>query len=399
MNNVNRLLGAILLIAGTSIGAGMLALPVVTAEYGFIPTLALFVICWAGTTMAALVMLEANLWFPVEANLISMSKETLGKWGEGVSWAVYLLLLYSLMSAYLTGMNELLEHGLMAFNIQLSPLGGSIILISLFGIIIYLGVTTIDYINRLLMAGLLVSYLTLVFLISPHVELARLAPLQIKNSWVALPIIITSFGYQIIIPSLRSYLNSDVKKIRLAIIIGSFIPLCIYLLWEILILGVLPLNGPNGLLTILESGQPATGVTLALEKILNHPFIGTVASFLAFYAIATSFIGVSLSLFDFLGDGFHIKKTKFGRFLIACITFIPPLIFAFTYPHGFIIALGFAGIFVAILLIILPTIIVISGRYWKKIPSHYRIFGGLTALIALILFSLMIIVAQIMVTT
>ena len=40
--NLGRLLGGILLVAGTAIGAGMLALPVSTGLAGFYPSLFLF---------------------------------------------------------------------------------------------------------------------------------------------------------------------------------------------------------------------------------------------------------------------------------------------------------------------------------------------------------------------
>lgn len=395
MKNTNRLWGAILLIAGTSIGAGMLALPVTTAAYGFIPTLILFVLSWLSMTIAAFFMLEANLWFQKDANLISMAKETLGKAGEIIAWIAYLLLLYSLMSAYLSGMNALLVNAIHStLHFSLTPLASSILLIMGFGVIIYLGATTIDYLNRILMMGLVISYLILVFLIGPHVNVSNLTPKQFHHSWLALPIIITSFGFQIIIPSLRTYLNTDVKKIRLAILVGSIIPLVVYLIWEILILGTLPYQGPHGLLAILKSGQPATGLTVALENILHSSYIGRIASLFAFFAIATSFVGVSFSLFDFLADGLRIKKTKLGRIVVASITFLPPLVFVFTYPQGFILALGFAGIFVALLLMILPALIVLSGRYLKRIDLPYKAKGGIISLVSIIIFSLLIIIIE-----
>lgn len=391
----NRTFGATLLIAGTAIGAGMLALPAVTATYGFLPSLILFVVSWMVMTLAAFVMLEANLWFASDANLISMSKQTLGKWGETIAWLAYLLLLYSLMTAYLSGMNALLISAIDAlFHTRLQPLGGSLLLIGLFGIIIYLGAATIDYLNRLLMLGLIASYLILIFLLSPSIQIERLTAFNFNQMWLAIPVIVTSFGFQIIIPSLRAYLESDFKKLRFAILLGSVVPLIVYLIWELNVLGVLPLEGVNGLKQIEATGQPATGLTLALEKVLANRAIGTTMSFFAFYAIATSFIGVSFSLFDFLADGFHIPKNKLGRFLTALITFIPPFIFSFSYPRAFILALGFAGVFVAVLLIILPVCIVISGRYVHKFSSEYRVKGGLATLVFLLFAASIIIITE-----
>jgi len=391
----NRTLGAILLIIGTCIGAGMLALPVATASYGFWPTTVLFTICWGFLAFTALLILEVNLWLAPGTNLISMAKQTLGKTGQIIAWLAYLLLLYALMAAYLSGMNGLLDKTMQTtFNFTLHHWLGTLLLIVLFGIIIYLGATTIDYLNRLLFLGLVIAYLLLIGLISPHISLTKLAGVSFNKLWLALPIVTTSFGFHIIIPSLRTYLRDDVKKLRLVVIIGSAIPLIIYLIWEFLILGIVPKSGPESLMAIYQSGQPAIGLSKALDSLLNSSSISVIFKFFAFFAISTSFIGVSYSLFDFLADGFQIKKTKLGRLSTALITFIPPLLFAIFYPRGFILALGFAGVFVAILLGILPTTMAWSGRYKQRMPSRYMVWGGKFPLILATLFFVFVILVE-----
>lgn len=393
----NKLLGAILLISGTAIGAGMLALPVITAEYGFIPSFILFIITWLFMTFAALCMLEVNLWLPVSTNMISMSKATLGKTGQIIAWSTYLLLLYSLMAAYLSGLDAMLQNTLKIWlNIHLDLIVGASILIIIFGFVIYLGDKTIDYINRIFMLGLIVTFVCFIILIAPHIQFNYLTTIKFNGVWFALPIITTSFGFQIIIPSLRPYLNSDVKQLRKAILIGSLITLIVYLFWELLVMGVIPTYGSNGLLHILNSGQPAVGLTIALQALLHHSWIAQIEEFFAFFAIITAFIGVAFSLFDFLADGLRIKKNHIGRISTALLTFIPPLIFTLAYPRGFIIALGFAGIFVAILLCMMPAAMVISGRYWKKMATGYRVKGGIFLLALLVLFSILVIVFEIM---
>lgn len=392
----SKLIGSILLISGTSIGAGMLALPVITAEFGFLPSLCLFLITWAFMTFAALLMLEVNLWLSPNTNLISMAKATLGKSGQIVAWSAYLLLLYSLMAAYLSGLDAMLMTTLgNMFGVHLHLLTSAAIIVVAFGLIIYLGVKTIDYINRFFIAGLAITYLFLIIFLTPHVDFSLLSTTKFKGIWLTLPIIITSFGYQIIIPSLRTYLDSDVKQIRKAILIGSTLPLIVYLIWEVLIMGVIPTHGQHGLLRILSQGQPAVGLTDALQALLQHSWITRTEKYFAFFAITTSFIGVSFSLFDFLADGFTIKKTKLGRISTALLTFIPPFLFALMYPRGFIIALGFAGIFVAVLLCIMPATMAASGRYWKKIATGYRTKGGTIAITLLIFFSLAVIAFEI----
>ncbi len=78
----SKLAGGILLVSGTTIGAGMLALPVVTGMAGLLPTLLLFLVFWIFMTYTALLMLEVNLWMKDHSNMITMAKETLGKWGK-----------------------------------------------------------------------------------------------------------------------------------------------------------------------------------------------------------------------------------------------------------------------------------------------------------------------------
>ncbi len=52
-------------------------------------------------------------------------------------------------------------------------------------------------------------------------------------------------------------------------------------------------------------------------------------------ALATSFLGVSLGLFDYLADMFQRKNSVGGRLQSGIITFLPPLAFALFYPPRF----------------------------------------------------------------
>ncbi|MBX9586073.1 MAG: tyrosine transporter [Gammaproteobacteria bacterium] len=396
MTGTNKLFGAILLIAGTSIGAGMLALPVITAQFGFLAAITLFILCWAITTYAAFLMLEANLWLPPGANIISMTKETLGKSGEIIASLAYLFLLYCLMAAYLSGMNSLITTSSeKVVGFALPSWGTTLFLVSIFGIVVTLGTKLIDYLNRFLILGFVISYFGLLGISVPNIHIEQLYHTNFIGMWLALPVLVTAFGYQIIIPSLRLYLNSDVKMLVKAILIGSFIPLIVYILWELVILGIIPLNGELSLTSILHTSSPEIGCTKALEKILNNHLIGSLSSALVFFVISTSFIGVSLSLFDFIADGLHLTRSTFHRLLIAIVAFTPPYIFTLTSSHAFISALGYGGIFVAILLILLPVTMVMRGRYVKTKKSALTTPGGKIGLLMAILFSLCVIVAQI----
>lgn len=392
---MNRFLGSILLIAGTCVGAGMLAMPVSTAAAGFFPSIALLIVMWLAMFLTGLYVLEANVSITGEANFISMAKRSLGKWGEVVAWITYLLLLYSLMAAYLTGGGAILTAALKAsLTVDLPSYTGPLVWVLIAAAIIYCGARKVDGLNRLLVVGLVITYLLLIVFITPNIHLSYLSESHSIKLLFALPIVITAFGYHVIIPSLRVYMQGDAKKLAKIIFWGSFIPLAVYLFWELDVFGVIPLHGDQGLVAILNSGQPATELSQALAHSTNSPVIVNTSKLFIFFAIATSFLGISFSIFDFIADGFKIKKSGFGKVKIACLTFIPPLIFTYCYPHGFIVALSYAGVFVAILHGILPALMVVNGRK-KGINTAYQAPGGYAGLLLIILLSVLVIVSQI----
>ena len=167
------IVGGILLVVGTSVGGGMLALPMITVSLGFFNSMILFVGVWALMTLSAFLILELNLALPRGSNLISMARLTLGRAGAFITWSVYLLLLYSLLSAYLAGGGDLLQH-MSSWWWSLS-LGQSI---AIFGIIlallVYGGVRCVDWATRGLMLVKFILLLLLLIFICPHVEISRL---------------------------------------------------------------------------------------------------------------------------------------------------------------------------------------------------------------------------------
>lgn len=389
MIKTNKMLGCILLIAGTAIGAGMLGLPVMTGFAGFFPTLALLFFLWVYMLLTAFLFLEANLAFPGNINLITMASNTLGAWGRAVTWVVYLLLLYSLTAAYLAGSAPMFNDAIKFLTGHVLPRWANPLpLLVIFGVFIYLGARPTDYINRILMLGLILSYCVLVVFLPSHADLNLLKHTDAKAVFFAFPLIITSYGFHIIIPTLTNYMKHDVKKLKISLIIGSVIPLLIYILWEFLVLGTVKLTGSDGLTQMYVTGQSSIG---PLVHVINRPWIAKAAIFFAFFAIITSFIGVTLSLADFLTDGFKIKRNKKGRVIACLLTFLPPLIFVYKFERLFLQALQYAGIFVAILLCILPSLMV-----WR-LPKggFYKTFWGKSVLILVILIALGIIALDI----
>ena len=390
-----KLLGGILLIMSMSLGAAMLALPVVTAPSGFIPATLLLLACWALMTFSAFLVIEINMWLPENSNIISMVKMTLGKPGQIIAWICYLMLLYSLISAFIAGGSDIVHELLMLCCAYNAP-GWltNILFVAVFAVIIYHGIFLVDLINRGLMFVKLGGYLLLVVVISPHVHVEQLI---LAHPMALLPVItvaITAYGFSIIIPSLRTYFKSDIGQLRKVVFYGSLVPLICYTLWELVVLGTLPLEGEYGLVQVLHSGHAATEVAKLLKHFIVRDYVAWFAQGFTVLCIMTSFLGVALSLTDFLADGLGVSKRGWSGVLVYSLTFMPPMLVALLYPSAFIVGLSYAGILVIFLMILMPVLMVWNGRYRQNIVASYQVSGGKISLILVFLISIIIIAIE-----
>lgn len=387
-------LGGILLITGNAIGGGMLALPLATAQSGFLYSTFFLIACWAIMLTGSLLILEVNLWFPPNSHLISMARATLGIPGEIIAWLCYLLLLYALLAAYIAGGSDFLQGILQKINFHFSAIVTSILFVLILGPIVYKGLHSVDLMNRMLMGGKLLIFLLLILCLFPVITTKQLTQGNFQFLPKSLSIIITSFGFAAIIPSLRSYFHSNVKQLRQVIILGSLIPLICYIFWNGAIMGVIPINK---LLVIAKSSQSTSHLTNTLSYLLNKKSITLFAWIFTSICLATSFLGVGISLFDFLFDGIAFNQTEKNKFILFLLTFLPPLMVVLFYPASFMLALNYAGIWCAILLALLPALMAWSGRYRQQINAPYRVRGGKNLLSLLILSSSIIIAHAIIV--
>jgi len=386
----NRLFGSILLITGSCIGVGMLGLPVNTALAGFGPSTALFALCWLFMMVTGLLLLETNLYFKNDANIITMAGRTVGPLGQAVGWIFFLFLFYSLMIAFTSGCGELFaDFAEEASGLLLPGWVGSVLFVSFFGLIVYMGTCFVDRFNRLFMFGLAVSYLLLVVMGGGHVRGDLLRHTDWEEAFWAVPVMIISFGYHNLVPSLTTYLEGDRKRLCLAILIGSFAPLLIYLVWEGLILGLVPAEAFHG---ALKEGHM---VTRTLKETVGSAWVVDVAQYFAFFAIVTTFLGVALSFVDFLADGLSIRKTAGGKAAVVLLALGPPLFLALLYPKIFLTALKYAGGFGAVTLFgILPVLMVWSGRYGKRLWKERIVPGEKGTLVLVMAMALAIFALQ-----
>jgi len=389
----SKAIGAVLLISGTSIGGGMLALPVATSKMGLVPSNLLFLITWLAMTFTAFLMLECNLSVKNNPNLISMSRKTLGLPGKTIAWCSYLLLLYSLLAAYISGTSSLISGAFQAFSIDsLSKIFIQIGVLLSVGLIVLFGIRFVDRINRYLILCGVLCYFFLLFSLTPHIEFSRYFRSDFSSMSVAFPITVTAFGFHIIIPVLVRYLDRNVQMLKSCLLIGSTIPLLIYLGWQISVQGALPFEGVNGLALITQGENQLQALIHSLSEITGSAIIARIASFFCAFAILTSLLGVSISLWDFFRDlfAFDSEAIKY-KVVLTFFTFVPAFLLVVWFSEAFTELLGFAGIFVSILLGLLPIAMCFKGRKQKGWGEELSIGGGNAALLSAAVFFLLVI--------
>lgn len=378
-DNVRKrsILSAIFLVAGTCVGGGMLALPVATGVSGFFPSIAIMLICWLAMTVTALLLIEVSLWMEEGVHLISMTARILGAPGKIVSWFLYLFICYASLIAYTAGGGVQVALAINDyFNIPMLKEYGAILFIVVFGSVIYFGSRIVGRVNAVLFTAMVAAYFALVGLGAHEVKSDLLFHHQWSGSLMAVPLLLTAFSFQTMVPSLTPYLKSNVKALRWAVIGGTTVAFVIYAVWQSLILGIVPVEGTNGLAEALARGEPATQF---LREHVEGRWISNIAEYFAFFAIVTSFLGIALGLFDFLADGLKIKKEGVGKLTLGILIVVPTIICATQFERVFLVALEISGGFGdSILNGIIPVLMVWIGRYHLNLgkDSQFRLPGG-----------------------
>lgn len=389
-----RTLSAALLIAGSVIGGGMLALPVETAAAGFFPSIFVMTLAYLFMLSTGFLIIEVTLWLKDGAHFMTMSSELLGKIGRLVTVLVYLFMGYASLIAYISAGSSLIENALSyLLSLSLNKVESGAIFSIIFGSMLYLGTKSIGKINNWLMAGIVVSYLVLISLGFQKINISYFQRTDWSRSFFSFPLLLAVFSYQMMVPSLTPFLKRDPKALKSAIWIGLTIPFVVYLIWEWLVIGSVPFDGKFGLMHALKLGQTATD---SLQHYVGSSYLSLAAQFFAFFALVTSFLGIGLGLKDFLADIFNLREGAFNQFMMGALTVIPSFIFGVNYPKAFLTGLEVSGGFGDTLLsALIPVSMVWVGRYVKRFEGPFETPGGKLLLVSISLIAIAIIILQI----
>ena len=387
----SKITGAALIVAGTTIGAGMFSLPVVSSGMWFGWSLiTLMVACFCMLT-SGLYLLEVNLQYPAGASFDTMAQDTLGNTGRIINGLSVAFVCYILTYAYISGGSSIVSHSVAALTNYTMPSGfASLFFAAGLVVFVVIGTKAVDRLTTIMLGGMMISFLMFTTGLAnnasadnlfPALELSETAPFAL----MALPFMVVSFGFHNCVPSIVKYMDKDAKGLRSAILLGAGLVVAFYLVWQVSIMGNLNRDALQGV--IAEGGNigaflralEVNGVSMALSGMLQ---------IFSNLAVATSFLGVSLSLFDYLSDALGFDDSLMGRMKTAAVTFVPPTVLGIMIPDGFIRAIGFAGVAATIFTMIVPVLMVMKLRQRGYNNVLYRVSGGKGKMIIVFLFGL-----------
>jgi tyrosine-specific transport protein len=407
----HTLWGAMALIIGSTIGAGILALPDITQDAGFVPSSVGLVGVWGFLVGQAMLLAEVNISLMERQHeeeeeeeeesrggrmltLRAMAEHTLGKGLGKVTTGVYLSLSYCLLVAYLTKVGEIFSF---ASDGRLHGDGivDAFVLASL-GLFAIGGPAAADSLNQGLTSVLVGVFISILVLGMAGTDLGMLVQHggsmsdSLHALGPAIPIMFLSLVYHDLIPLICSYLGGDRTKIRKALVFGSLVPLVMFVSWEGVSLAFF-----NTYMSHHHDISPSYHIdpVNVLISESGNPLIGNLVQGFSFIAIATSFLGTTMGVSETIRSELHtalesgkekisfsnvFQEEDMSRNIALGLTLLPPLVWTTTGdPKAFINVLSVAGGYGMTLLYgIFPPMMAHKSRGMMNKDTHVLLLPG-----------------------
>ncbi|RIY31563.1 hypothetical protein CKF54_06500 [Psittacicella hinzii] len=408
-----------MMVAGTTIGAGMLVMPINSAEVGFTATIIELIIFFGLMLLPALVVVESSQFAPRGSTVAGIMRLEFGNIGFFVANIMFYVFVYSLVCAYISGLSSIFAEILgvpekwhnLFIALTVIPLGLIVIFTSRFA----------DLVNRLFFYIMILAFLVLVAFSIPNLKAEYLAsaPVSTKAVVNSIPITFLAFGFHIIIPALSDYLDRNSRDLKIAIIGGLAIPLVVFIIWIAMVHGQ---ASQEQLIQFTKEGKSVNIASLIADDQAEQRTLGIAVTIFSISSLLTSFIGVALALITTLKETFAKKlpqkanyvipsaesqseeviyedtdriETYLNRWYLFLLAFVIPTFVVIFTPAAFIFFLKLAAIIFTLQNLVMPAIALIKMRVKRKYlyeeyPNAYRLclnnFGlGVLALVLFVL--------------
>jgi len=306
-------------LSGSIIGAGILGLPYVFAKSGFIIGLSWLIFLGLILILVNLYIGEVTLRTKGTHQLQGYAQKYLGKTGSKIMFFAVLFGIYSALLAYLIGEGQSLSQ----------IITGTTNYALIFGIAFWLILTVLlreglRGLRKIETWGVLaiIAIVVGIFIwFVPSIQMPQLT--EINPSQVFVPIGVVMFallGFTAI-PELRREIEGEEKQLKKAIIIGATIPIILYIIFSLTVVGVLGKN---------------------VEEVATLS-LGPAALILGIFTMFSSFFVHSFILRDFFRYDLRMsKKTIF--FWVSLFPLLLYLIVIFFSIAGFVKVLAIGGV-------------------------------------------------------
>ena len=283
-------LSAAALISGSAVGAGILALPAETHAAGFTPSACVMLACsgmlYVEANLIASMCVEMNrkeCSFPPGENsklkegssLVSMSRNILGPLGGGIVSLIYFFLYNTLLTAYISKAASLLAE-----SFGISPFVSTSLFVISFGGLLLSDKTKVDSVNGLLTSIMISAFIAVLCLGGAEANFTQLQSCDWSVASQTIPVTFLALVFHDLVPVICQRLEYNDNKIKKAILLGSLLPLVMFLGWEAVALGLTAgLEGevdPVGFIKGSGVGGPLTiSINLFSAAAIATSMIGT----------------------------------------------------------------------------------------------------------------------------
>jgi len=319
---------AVATLVGIIIGAGVLGIPYVVAQSGWILGTIIIVVVGVSFIFLNLYMGEIVLRTKEIHQLSGYIERYLGQKGKLAMAFSMVVGIYGALIAYLIGEGQTLS-ALLPFSIP--PLMYTILFFAITSFVVWRGVKSAGTAELVFIIVMLAVIGIIIGAILPGMNVSYLMQFNIDNVLMPLGVIIFAFISSAAVPEMHELLIKKKKLYKKALITGSIVPIILYTLFSAAVIGVVGLDN-------FEAMSPNDRIaTIALAQ-HSFPVLGTFANIFAVLAMFTSYIGLAVGLTEMYEYDFKWKR-KYA--LLA--TLGVPLIFVLLDLSSFITVIAVTG--------------------------------------------------------
>ena len=314
-------------LIGTIIGAGILGIPYVIAKTGFVYGLLLIILLGGAYVFLNLFLGEVILRTKKQHQLPGYAEKYLGKWGKRLMTLSMFIGLYGALTAYLIGEGAAL-HTIFGWGV---PLMYTFIFFAITVYIIYRGIKATGKAELILISLLFLVVVFIGLLSYNQIQFSNLVHFDLTEILVPYGVIVFAFVGLPSIPEMQEELGREKNKMKKAILVGSVIPIVLYIAFSLIIIGIVGLEnfellGPNERIA-----------TIALSLYSNQ-ILGIFANLLAVLAMFTSFLTIGTALVEIFEYDYGVSRRT-----SLLLTFSLPLLIVLFKLTSFIVVLGITG--------------------------------------------------------